>query len=73
MGQQTGLEVSEERLIIHNLVSGKDDAGFAEDVREGLSAVSKRLYPKYFYDPLGSQLFDAICLLPEYYLTRAEN
>jgi L-histidine N-alpha-methyltransferase len=73
MGQQTGLEVSDERLIIHNLVNGKDDAGFAEDVREGLLADSKRLYPKYFYDPLGSQLFDAICLLPEYYLTRAEN
>jgi dimethylhistidine N-methyltransferase len=29
--------------------------------------------PKYFYDELGSVLFDAICLLPEYYLTRAEN
>ena len=29
--------------------------------------------PKYFYDELGSRLFDAICLLPEYYLTRAEN
>jgi dimethylhistidine N-methyltransferase len=29
--------------------------------------------PKYFYDELGSQLFEAICLLPEYYLTRAEN
>ena len=28
---------------------------------------------RYFYDELGSQLFDAICLLPEYYLTRAEN
>ncbi len=29
--------------------------------------------PKYFYDELGSQLFEAICLLPEYYLTRSEN
>ncbi|HEY9402639.1 MAG TPA: L-histidine N(alpha)-methyltransferase, partial [Pyrinomonadaceae bacterium] len=33
----------------------------------------KQLFPKYFYDELGSLLFDAICLLPEYYLTRAEN
>ena len=39
----------------------------------GLSASPKSLSPKYFYDELGSQLFDAICLLPEYYLTRAEN
>jgi dimethylhistidine N-methyltransferase len=38
-----------------------------------LSAHPKRFLPKYFYDELGSQLFEAICLLPEYYLTRAEN
>lgn len=73
MAQQIGFATSDERLIIHNLANGKEDAGFAEDVRAGLRAASKRLYPKYFYDPLGSQLFDAICLLPEYYLTRAEN
>jgi L-histidine N-alpha-methyltransferase len=62
-----------ERLVIHHL--GRSDAGrgLAEDVREGLSSSSKRLFPKYFYDALGSQLFEAICLLPEYYLTRAEN
>ena len=49
------------------------DAAFAEDVRRGLTSRPKRLQPKYFYDALGSQLFEAICLLPEYYLTRAEN
>lgn len=48
-------------------------AGFAEDVRLGLTSDPKRLSPKYFYDELGSLLFEAICLLPEYYLTRAEN
>ncbi|HEX7773939.1 MAG TPA: L-histidine N(alpha)-methyltransferase, partial [Pyrinomonadaceae bacterium] len=48
-------------------------AGLADDVRKGLSAQPKRFLPKYFYDELGSQLFEAICLLPEYYLTRAEN
>jgi dimethylhistidine N-methyltransferase len=42
-------------------------------VRQGLTSAPKRLSPKYFYDQLGSQLFEAICLLPEYYLTRAEN
>lgn len=63
----------DSRLFIHNLVKRDPLAGFAEDVRKGLSAQPKRFLPKYFYDELGSQLFDAICLLPEYYLTRAEN
>jgi L-histidine Nalpha-methyltransferase len=61
------------RLFIHNLVKRDPLAGFADDVRKGLSAQQKRFLPKYFYDELGSQLFEAICLLPEYYLTRAEN
>jgi len=47
--------------------------GFGEDVRAGLGAARKRLPPKYFYDDLGSALFEAICLLPEYGLTRAET
>ena len=42
----------------------------AEDVRRGLLAPQKALPPKYFYDDRGSELFDAICDLPEYYLTR---
>jgi len=46
---------------------------FAEDVRRGLTATPKVLPPKYFYDALGSRLFEAICELPEYYLTRAET
>jgi L-histidine N-alpha-methyltransferase len=59
------------RLKIRRLAAaGEDD--FAGDVRRGLSSTPKALAPKYFYDELGSHLFDAICLLPEYYLTRAE-
>jgi len=65
--------VRENRLYIHNLVKRDPLAGLAEDVRKGLTAKPKRFLPKYFYDELGSQLFEAICLLPEYYLTRAEN
>src|SRR5215212_6411482 len=61
------------RLFIHNLVRRDPLDGFTEDVRKGLVASPKRFLPKYFYDELGSQLFEAICLLPEYYLTRAEN
>ncbi|MDT4966360.1 MAG: hypothetical protein QOJ64_1097 [Acidobacteriota bacterium] len=61
------------RLTIRDLVRSDSPPSFGEDVRAGLTAESKRLFPKYFYDELGSVLFDAICLLPEYYLTRAEN
>src|SRR5205823_4109411 len=45
---------------------------FLEDVLAGLDREPKRLAPKYFYDRTGSLLFDAICDLPEYYLTRTE-
>jgi dimethylhistidine N-methyltransferase len=60
------------RLRVERLAARAAEAGFAEDVRRGLTSAPKRLSPKYFYDELGSQLFEAICLLPEYYLTRAE-
>ncbi len=43
------------------------------DVREGLSRPQKELSPKYFYDERGSELFDEITRLPEYYPTRAER
>ena len=45
---------------------------FLEDVVAGLSLPQKTLPPKYFYDARGSKLFEKICRLPEYYLTRAE-
>src|SRR3954469_7590201 len=45
----------------------------ALDVRAGLSATPKSLPPKYFYDARGSELFDAITRLPEYYPTRTER
>jgi dimethylhistidine N-methyltransferase len=45
---------------------------FAEDVLAGLSAEPKRVPPKYFYDQRGSELFERITMLPEYYLTRTE-
>lgn len=43
------------------------------DVREGLSARPKWLPSKWFYDAMGSELFDRITTLPEYYPTRAER
>src|SRR6202171_886179 len=46
---------------------------FLEDVLQGLSAPRKTLPSKYFYDGEGSRLFEAICELPEYYVTRTET
>lgn len=47
-------------------------ASFAEDLRLSLMASPKRIAPKYFYDDVGSQLFETICRLPWYRVTRAE-
>jgi L-histidine N-alpha-methyltransferase len=45
----------------------------AREVREGLTRVPKEIPSKHFYDERGSHLFEEITLLPEYYLTRAEQ
>jgi L-histidine N-alpha-methyltransferase len=53
------------------------DNGYREqlaiDARKGLTSTPKTLPPKYFYDARGSQLFEAITRLPEYYQTRTET
>ena len=50
-----------------------ETAAFARAVREGLLASPKTLPFQYFYDETGSALFEQICRLPEYYLTRTED
>jgi dimethylhistidine N-methyltransferase len=62
-----------ERFTLIGLPAEQRRARFARDVADGLTAAPKRLPCCYFYDRLGSRLFDAICELPEYYLTRAET
>lgn len=47
-------------------------APFRRDVLTGLSESPKRISSKYLYDARGSRLFEQICTLPEYYLTRTE-
>ncbi|MFC1773020.1 L-histidine N(alpha)-methyltransferase [Pseudomonadota bacterium] len=47
-------------------------ADFRAEVLDGLAQTPKRISPKYFYDQRGSELFDAITELPEYYPTRTE-
>lgn len=62
--------------VLENAASGEDvgAAGAAgADVAAGLSAEPKTLPPKYFYDRRGSQLFERICELDEYYPTRTEQ
>lgn len=49
------------------------EAALRADVREGLTASPKSLPPKWFYDSRGSELFEEITRLPEYYPTRAER
>jgi len=49
------------------------DLAMAADVREGLTRTPKELAPKYFYDARGSELFDQITSLPEYYPSRCER
>jgi L-histidine N-alpha-methyltransferase len=49
------------------------NAAMLAEVADGLSAPQKELSPKYFYDHRGSELFEAITRLPEYYPTRTER
>lgn len=51
----------------------RGDAALLAEVAEGLSRPQKELSPKFFYDRAGSELFEAITRLPEYYLTRTER
>ena len=49
------------------------ETDFAADVRRDLALAPKQLQSKYLYDALGSSLFEAICRLPWYRITRAER
>jgi L-histidine N-alpha-methyltransferase len=58
---------------IDSYLRGDSLESIADDVRDGLSRDFKELAPKYFYDARGSELFDRITTLPEYYPTRCER
>jgi len=58
-------------IEVHLAANGSE--AMAGEIRAGLSADPKELAPKYFYDERGSQLFERITELPEYYPTRAER
>lgn len=66
-------ETTAEQIEIEVRLAGAGEAAMAHEVRLGLTAKPKELAPKYFYDERGSQLFEQITELPEYYPTRAER
>ena len=61
------------RVQIDSHLDGSSLGSMAADVREGLGRELKELPPKYLYDERGSELFDRITALPEYYPTRCER
>ena len=71
-GVTIGSAVS-DRFELITVPRSRGVPSFADDVARGLGSEPKRLPSKYFYDDVGSALFDAITRLPEYYLTRAET
>jgi L-histidine Nalpha-methyltransferase len=61
-----------DRLRLRGDPLPDERSAFSADVLAGLSATQKTLPCRYIYDERGSRLFEEICALPEYYLTRAE-
>lgn len=58
------------KAVVHDLAPRQES--FADALRAGLSAPRKAIPPRFLYDARGSELFEAITRLPEYYPTRAE-
>ncbi|MBV9942950.1 MAG: L-histidine N(alpha)-methyltransferase [Solirubrobacterales bacterium] len=58
---------------IDSFLSETDERSLANDVLDGLTRPFKEIPPKHFYDARGSELFERICTLAEYYPTRAER
>jgi len=61
------------RLRYFKPESVKTNRTFAQEISYSLNQKQKSISPKFFYDMKGSELFDKICNLPEYYLTRVET
>jgi L-histidine Nalpha-methyltransferase len=60
-------------MNLDTLIGTREQAQFAADVRDALTRHPRQLPSEYLYDGLGSALFDAICHLPWYGVTRAEH
>jgi len=64
--------VVDKRLCYYEPSGDKLQKTFAQELSSSLDQKQKSISPKFFYDKKGSQLFEEICKLPEYYLTRTE-
>jgi len=64
--------VVDKRLCYYEPSRDKLQKTFAQELSSSLDQKQKSISPKFFYDEKGSQLFEDICKLPEYYLTRTE-
>lgn len=73
MSLETIPECRSARLAIVRAAATQSPDSFRDAVRRGLSAHPKTLPCQFFYDDTGSRLFEQICALPEYYLTRTED
>jgi L-histidine Nalpha-methyltransferase len=60
-------------IRIESCLSEADERSLANDVLDGLTRPFKEIPAKHFYDARGSELFERICELPEYYPTRSER
>jgi L-histidine N-alpha-methyltransferase len=65
--------ILQSSIEVHSYLGPADERTLADDVLDGLTRPLKELPPKHLYDARGSELFDAICELPEYYQTRTER
>ena len=65
--------LEQEEIRIESFLSEAEERCLANDVLDGLTRPFKELPPKHFYDSRGSELFERICELPEYYPTRTER
>ena len=70
---RTATEVLDRRFVVVRTRPERQRADFLRDVRHGLGQKPKRLPCRWFYDAEGSRLFEEICGLREYYLTRVER
>jgi dimethylhistidine N-methyltransferase len=61
-----------ERLSYYEPSENKSQKTFVQELSHSIRQKQKSINPKFFYDQKGSHLFEKICVLPEYYLTRTE-
>lgn len=66
-------QIINPEFTLYNLSDYTNESAFLNDVLIGLSQTQKSLPPKYFYDSIGSDLFEQICTTKEYYLTKTET